>query len=256
MTDSVWTRARAANPPKETLSRAQIVRAALDLLDADGVAGLSMRKLATRLDAGATSLYWHVQTKQDLLELVIDEVYGEVDVPDPELAGWRAGAMLFGHSLRSTVLRHPWLPEVIYTMPSIGPNAVSLGSRGLKLFGAAGFEGLDIDLAMGSVLNYVLGAASSEAVWQVSVRKSGKTEDEWVGELLQLAETATEGHPEMHESVRRRDMDQGKLQDQSFVFGLDALLNGLEARLVSRTSDSGHSDAGPAQPGVWSAQDQ
>ena len=76
MTDSIWARRRTAPPARETLSTAQIVRTAIHLLDTEGVAGLSMRKLGARLDAGATSLYWHVQTKDDLLELVIDAVFG------------------------------------------------------------------------------------------------------------------------------------------------------------------------------------
>ena len=51
---------------------------------------------------------------------MIDEIWGEIDVPEPELAGWRNGALLFGRGLRSAVLRHPWLPEVMYTRPSLG----------------------------------------------------------------------------------------------------------------------------------------
>src|ERR1044072_8786066 len=109
MKDSIWTRERKAAPARETLSRGQIVKTAMTILDEEGVAGLSMRKLGTRLAAGATSLYWYVDTKDDLVDLLIDEVWGEIDVPEPELAGWRSGALLFGHSLRSAVLRHPWL---------------------------------------------------------------------------------------------------------------------------------------------------
>ena len=80
--ESIWTRQRTAAPARETLSRDQIVKATMELLDTEGLSGLSMRKLAARLDSGATSLYWHVQTKDDLLDLVIDEVYGEIDVPE------------------------------------------------------------------------------------------------------------------------------------------------------------------------------
>src|SRR6185437_12593794 len=80
MTRSVWSRERPAAAPRETLSRGQIVQAALE-----------------KLNAGATSLYWHVQTKDDLLELVADEVYSEIDVPEAELAGWRSAVTLFGH---------------------------------------------------------------------------------------------------------------------------------------------------------------
>jgi AcrR family transcriptional regulator len=232
MKDTIWTRERKAAPARETLSREQIVRTAMAILDAEGVSGLSMRKLGTRLAAGATSLYWYVDTKDDLIDLLIDEVWGEIDVPDPDLAGWRNGTMLFAHSLRSAVLRHPWLPEVMYTRPSIGPHAMSLGSRGLVLFGAAGFSDHDIDLAMSSVMSYVLGTVSAEVATREMVRKSGQSEDTWVSEIMQQAEAVAGDYPEMQKSVRRRtakDLDFGLTEN--FVFGLDALLDGLEARV-------------------------
>ena len=232
MKESIWTRQRAATPARETLSRQQIVQAALATLDEEGLAGLSMRKLAAKLGAGATSLYWHVQTKDDLIDLVVDEIYGEVDVPDPDLAGWRMGATLFGHSLRSTVLRHPWLPEIIYNRPSIGPNAMSLGSRGIVLFRAAGFTGRDIDHAMGSVMSYVLGSVSAEAAVRTEARKAGHSIDEWAGEVLEQAEGVIGDNPEMQESVRRwTGQDVNSVYNESFVFGLETILDGLEARL-------------------------
>lgn len=232
MRETIWTRERKAAPARETLSREQIVATAMRLLDAEGVAGLSMRKLAAKLDAGATSLYWHVPTKDDLIDLLIDEVWGEIDVPEPDLAGWRSGALLFGHSLRSAVLRHPWLPEVMYTRPSVGPNAMKLGERGLVLFGAAGFSDQEVDLAMGSVMSYVLGTVSAEVATREMVRKSGSTEDRWVSELLEQAEARSTDYPAMQQSVRRRivtDLDTGLTNN--FVFGLDALLDGLQTRV-------------------------
>ena len=231
MKESIWTRQRAATPARETLSQEQIVKTAMALLDEEGISGLSMRKLAARLGAGATSLYWHVPTKDDLIDLLIDEIWGEIDVPDPELAGWRNGAMLFGHSLRSAVLRHPWLPEVMYTRPSMGPKAMSLGVRGLRLFGAAGFSELEVDLAMSSVMSYVLGTVSGEVATREMIRRSGQSMEQWAAEMLRHAESvATE--PEMQASVRRRaTMDMNAALTQNFVFGLDALLDGLESRV-------------------------
>jgi AcrR family transcriptional regulator len=232
MKDWIWTRERKAAPARETLSREQIVAAAMSILDTEGISGLSMRKLGTKLAAGATSLYWYVDTKDDLIDLLIDEVWGEIDVPEPELAGWRAGALLFGHSLRAAVLRHPWLPEVMYTRPSIGPNAMSMGSRGLVLFGAAGFSEHEIDLAMGSVMSYVLGTVSAEVATREMVRKSGRSEENWVTDMLEQAQAVAGDYPEMQRSVRRRtsvDLDSGLTEN--FVFGLDALLDGLQTRV-------------------------
>ncbi|WP_427890328.1 TetR/AcrR family transcriptional regulator C-terminal domain-containing protein [Kribbella sp. GL6] len=232
MRETIWTRERKASPARETLSREQIVAAAMQVLDAEGVAGLSMRKLAARLGAGATSLYWHVPTKDDLIDLLIDEVWGEIDVPEPDLAGWRSGALLFGHSLRSAILRHPWLPEVMYTRPSIGPKAMRLGARGVVLFGAAGFSDREVDLALGSVMSYALGTASAEVATREMHRRSGQSEQEWVAELLEQAQSAADDYPEMQESVRRRtatDLDSSLTEN--FVYGLDALLDGLQTRV-------------------------
>ncbi|GAA1140166.1 TetR/AcrR family transcriptional regulator C-terminal domain-containing protein [Kribbella jejuensis] len=232
MKDTIWTRERKASPARETLSRDQIVATAMKLLDTEGLTGLSMRKLAAKLDSGATSLYWHVPTKDDLIDLLIDEVWGEIDVPEPELAGWRSGALLFGHSLRSAVLRHPWLPEVMYTRPSIGPKAMGLGARGMVLFGAAGFSDREVDLAMGSVMSYVLGTASAEVATREMRRKSGQSEHEWVADLLEQAQSAAGDYPEMQASVRRRTAtDLDTALTESFVYGLDALLDGLQTRV-------------------------
>ena len=232
MRETIWSRERKASPARETLSREQIVATAMKLLDAEGLTGLSMRKLAAKLDAGATSLYWHVPTKDDLIDLLIDEVWGEIDVPEPELAGWRSGALLFGHSLRSAVLRHPWLPEVMYTRPSIGPKAMGMGARGMVLFGAAGFSEREVDLAMGSVMSYALGTAGAEVATREMHRRSGQSEQEWVAELLEQAQSAAGEYPEMQASVRRRTAtDLDTALTETFVYGLDALLDGLQARV-------------------------
>jgi AcrR family transcriptional regulator len=203
----------------------------MTMLDEEGLAGLSIRKLAAKLGAGATSLYWHVPTKDDLIDLLIDEIWGEIDVPDPSLAGWRNGALLFGHSLRAAVLRHHWLPEVMYTRPSIGPNAMTLGSRGLVLFGAAGFTGKDLDYAMGSVMAYTLGTASAEVATREISRRSGRSLTDWAAEVLNQADDLAD--PTMRESMRRRvHRDIDTTFSESFTFGLESLLNGLEARVT------------------------
>ena len=79
---SVWT--RPPRPAKTSgLGRDQIVAAVVELLDAEGLDALSMRKLGAKLNAGATSLYWYVANKDELLELALDEVWGLVDTPEP-----------------------------------------------------------------------------------------------------------------------------------------------------------------------------
>src|SRR5437762_9856716 len=78
--------------PRNTLTREQIVSAAIDLLDAEGLEGLNMRALGQRLGSAATAVYWHVGSKDNLIALAADQVWSEIARPDPDTAGWRAAA--------------------------------------------------------------------------------------------------------------------------------------------------------------------
>src|SRR4029077_18697876 len=97
---SVWARDRE----QPALSRAAIVREAIAILDAEGIEALSMRKLGARLNAGATSLYRHVASKDELMELALDAVAAEIAVPAIEGKGWRAAARETGGSFRAAAL--------------------------------------------------------------------------------------------------------------------------------------------------------
>jgi hypothetical protein len=94
-----------------------------------------MRRLGTKLGAGATSLYWYVATKDELLDLVLDEVMGEVRVPDPGEGGWRAAALAVAQEIRVMILRHPWITTVFGLRPAIGPKSLQLSERVIVLLG-------------------------------------------------------------------------------------------------------------------------
>src|SRR5215472_7094770 len=78
-----WQRVpqRAAGRRRDPITREAIVETALRLLDGEGLDALSMRRIADELDTGAASLYWHVGSKDGLLDLIFDHVVGEVEVP-------------------------------------------------------------------------------------------------------------------------------------------------------------------------------
>ncbi|MFF4773371.1 TetR/AcrR family transcriptional regulator [Microtetraspora fusca] len=227
---SVWTR-EPKGRREQGLSRDQIVRAALELLDEEGLNALSMRKLGARLGAGATSLYWHVANKDELLELALDDVYREVLTPVG--ASWRetAGAVAWG--LRGTVLAHPWCVGLIGVLPSIGPNALAMSDRLVKACKEAGFQGMDIDFAVGAVIAYTLGAAVPEATWRGMLSRSGGSAREAQNEMIPMIEGLAAGHPDLLE--RYKDYTSGGLdpltaRQIAFDYGLVALLDGLDAR--------------------------
>src|SRR4029077_486976 len=76
--------------PRDTLTRVQIVGAAIDLLGADGLEDLNMRALRHRLGSAATAVYWHVGSKDNLIALAADQVWSEIARPDPAVVGWGA----------------------------------------------------------------------------------------------------------------------------------------------------------------------
>ena len=135
-----WQRApdRPSRRRREPISRDAIVTAAIKLLDREGLAALSMRRLAEELSAGAASLYWHVGSKDGLLDLVLDEVIGEAKVPDPDPERWQEQLKQVAREQRAASLRHPWLVRVSIGRIPMGPNALRYSERILAILRAGG----------------------------------------------------------------------------------------------------------------------
>ncbi|MEU5975595.1 TetR/AcrR family transcriptional regulator C-terminal domain-containing protein [Streptomyces sp. NPDC047315] len=233
---SVWTRPQRRKREQPTLSRDQIVAGALALLDRDGVEALSMRKLGTHLQVGATSMYSHVTNKEELIELVVDEVYGEVEVP--EATGpddWRPAVEHLAHSLRAAVLRHPWMASVLgeLGMSSLGPHMMRFSDRALGVFEAAGFDDPnEADVLMSAVIAYVVGTALTEAAFVTTLARSGRTEQEWADQVVPAALAAAEPFPRLkrrYEAVT--DTNATSVRGSSFDEGLACVLDGVAARL-------------------------
>ncbi|MGK5732250.1 TetR/AcrR family transcriptional regulator [Streptomyces sp. URMC 124] len=230
---SVWTR-RPRGAEQPGLSREAIVREAIVMLDADGIEALSMRKLAARLNAGATSLYRHVATKDELMELAVDEVFGEVVVPAADSADWRTAAARAAASFRATALRHPWLSSVLGQagLAYLGPNLMAFSSRLADLFIKAGFP--EPTRAIDSLIAYVTGMSTAEAAWLTTVARSGETEAGFIARLMPAAQQAAVGHdnmPEAYAAAAVEVSDPAGMRDSKFVYGLEVMLDGLALRL-------------------------
>ncbi|MFJ6940867.1 TetR/AcrR family transcriptional regulator [Streptomyces sp. NPDC101132] len=251
---SVWARGqREADQP--ALSRAAIVREAIAMLDADGIEALSMRKLAARLNAGATSLYRHVATKDELMELAVDEVCAEVHVP---AAGpdWRADVTAAASSFRATALRHPWLSSVLGQagLAYLGPNLMAYSERLAALFTAVGFP--EPSRAIDTVFSYVIGMSTTEAAWLTTVARTGETEAAFIARLMPAAQQAAAGHEHLQDAYGEAaarlvaaepdaaaspagapaspagapDSPQA-IRDAKFAYGMEVVLDGLALRL-------------------------
>ncbi|MFD3543393.1 TetR/AcrR family transcriptional regulator [Streptomyces sp. NPDC058662] len=224
---SVWARPKPT-PNQPALSRALIVREAIAMLDAEGVEALSMRKLGARLNAGATSLYRHVALKDELMELAVDEVLGEVVRPPADGPDWRAAVTRYADSFRATAVRHPWMCAVLGQagLAYLGPNLAALSERLDAVFTAAGFP--EPHGAIDVVYSYAIGMVTSETAWLTTVARSGQSEAEFLARILPGAQV--EGGQQ--DPGGAGPVDPVRIRDERFAYGLDVVLDGLALRLA------------------------
>jgi AcrR family transcriptional regulator len=135
-----WQRApqRTARRRRDPITRDAIVETALRILDSEGLDGLSMRRIAEELGTGPASLYWHVGSKDGLLDLVFDHVIGEQHIPDPDPAHWREQLKQVARTQRATILRHRDIVAVSLGRIPMGPNALRYAERVLAILHAGG----------------------------------------------------------------------------------------------------------------------
>jgi AcrR family transcriptional regulator len=231
----VWERPEpASRPAPEPLSRDRIVSAAIALADADGLASVSLRKVGAALGAGPMRLYGYMSTKEELLELMVDAVYGEM-VSGPLRGGWREALREMAHRTRRAAQAHPWFTGLLSGRPPLGPNAlVHLEASMASLSNTPGFEDIDaVVQAAGTVNAYVMGAIQSEANELRAERESGMDQPAW--------HAATS--PYIHRMIATgrfptiARMVQGAIHPPPGVVfdkGLECVLDGIAARLDCR----------------------
>jgi len=224
----VWERPEPQDRPTPApLSRERIVRAAIQLADADGLDAVSLRKVAARLDVGPMRLYGYIATKEELLDLMVDTIYAEIR---PTGQGWREVLRSLAETTRHAAHQHEWLADLIGGRPQLGPNTLASGEAVLAVMG-----GVDLDTvvpAVDAVHAYVIGAVRREITERRAERASGMNEKQWQATFGPYLERtfATGRFPALAKVVR----DCPHLDaDQTFRTGLEFLLDGIEARISS-----------------------
>lgn len=227
---------------RETLNREQIVRAAIELLDEEGIDGLSMRKLGQRLGSAATAMYWHVGNKENLLVLAADQVWGEVLLPDVPTVGWRAAARELMYAARELCDRHRWLVRVITTYAGYSEGMARFQERAYETFEAAGFRDADLDWAVSTPFMFVTGLAFMSSTDAAEVKRraeqdaAAQPEDE--AALVAQATALAEKYPRLRASMEaqaQRGQTFAEQVDEVFAFGVETILAGMEARLAARS---------------------
>ncbi|ALL79498.1 TetR family transcriptional regulator (plasmid) [Pseudonocardia sp. EC080610-09] len=166
MPGAVWLRERPPRRGQHGLTRERIAAEVVSQLDRAGLDGLNLRAVAAALDVHATTLYWHVSVRDDLLDLAVDAVFGEMPLPSEPAHDWVDEVRSFMHNLRAALLAHPWSGALASSRPLIGPEALARSEYVYAALSRAGFTDDRLAAAAAAVTNLVIGSVAAEASWQ------------------------------------------------------------------------------------------
>ena len=155
---------RRGRPPRVVVDQRMVVDAALQLLASEGTRGVTMRRVAGHLDVPVMTLYGHVDGREHLLDLLLDEVLGRVDVPAPS-ADWRADVIELARGLRRVLLEHRDAPRLLAARPSAGPHALAIAEFLLDALTRGGLGGRELVFAYTAVRDFALGSTLQDATW-------------------------------------------------------------------------------------------
>lgn len=225
---TVWDRPEPPTRPAP-LDQERIVAAAIALADEGGLEAVSLRKVAARLNAGPMRLYRYISTKEELFDLMVDEVYAEIR-PEDQPGDWREVLRVRAHRTRQATLRHEWLADLLGGRPTLGPNALAVTEAALAALD--GFTDLGTVMrAVETVSAYVTGAIRREIANLRAERATGLSKRDWQrasGPHLRRM-LATGRFPALTKAV----YDGTEVgAEASFATGLDWVLDAVAAKLA------------------------
>ena len=211
--------------PRGSLSREEIIKEALALLDEHGPGALSMRRLADRLGVAPNALYYRVRGKADLIDALIDQVYAGLDLdPDPT-SDWTQQLATLSQQIRDHLLAHPAVVPYALQQPGLGPHSLRLGEAIYNVLRPAGFSDQAVVGTVYALLTYILGFVALE------VPRAGtdpQTSDEYVRRMWAFFAALPPG--EFPHTVELAAQLARISTDDQFQFGIRTFLAGLQAQ--------------------------
>jgi len=221
--------------PRPALTLDRIVEAAVRVADTDGLEAVSMGRVATEAGTAPMSLYRHVASKDELIDLMVDAAWGVMSTAVPADEDWRAGLTRCAWEMRRAAQRHPWAVRVPLRSLPVLPNQIAWFDSALGAMAGTGLSEVRKASVIMLLAGYVRNLASTEADIMAAMIASGQAPVEWMN-----------GWAAMIRNVADRDrypalatfMDAGVFEtadhpDDEFIFGLDRILDGIEA-LIGR----------------------
>lgn len=226
----LWAEAgRPARGPQRGLTMAAIVRAAIDLVEAEGLATLSMRRVASKLGVGTASLYTYLPGKAELAALMLDSVAAEEPLPHQWPGSWRAKLQAWARADWVAYQRHGWILELATVAGAPGPNLVRWLDSALRALDGTALSEAEKLAVIESVDGYVRGLALLHQHGGGEDADEARQRDAALADLVDLS----------HYPALRRALEQGArpYAGDQFEFGLQRLLDGVEALIESRPAE-------------------
>lgn len=234
---SVLWRTNSPNARKD-LGVDRIVAVAVALADAEGLDALSMRRVADKLGVGTMSLYTYVPGKAELVDVMVDTVHGETARPDRVPGGWRGRLTQVARENWALHLRHPWLLQVATNRAVLGPNVVAKYDYELGAVDGIGLTDVEMDAVLGLVLGHVQASARLAVEAAQVEQRTGLTDEQWWRAAAPFLARVFD--PERYPTAARVGAAAGEEHgsaysgEHAFEFGLERVLDGIEALVVSR----------------------
>lgn len=225
-----WRKQRKASAARQQLGLDVIVDTALRVLDAEGLAAVTMRRVADELNTGPASLYAYVSHKEELLDLVYDRILGEIEVPKPDPKRWKRQLRELHVATFSALGRHADIALIGLANLPTGPNGLRIAEGFLSIMLAGGVPPQAASWGLDSIGLFVTASAYERSLYLLRQKRSGQEAqaffDEYFGQMREYYERLPAGRfPSMHKHM---DVLFAGRDDDRFLFGLDLMLDGLE----------------------------
>lgn len=217
------------------LNREEIVAAALRVAEADGPDAVSMRRIAKELNVGTMSLYHHIPTKDDLLDLMTDQVMGELILADDALGGtWQEGLAAISRRTREVYNKHSWMLSGAWERPQFGPRAFAHIEQSLEVMKGVPKEQALVMLGVAD--DFVIGFVSRALAERQALARAGMDQAQWQDALRPYVEGLLREHAEAYPNLAQFvDAEWDQDEDERFERGLRWLLAGMAMDLASGT---------------------
>jgi AcrR family transcriptional regulator len=225
----------ATGGPRPSHSRDEVVAAAVRIADAEGLDAVSMRRVADDIGVGPSSLYRYISSKDDMIELMIDAALAVE--PPAVTENRRADLRAFAYSVRETTLSHPWIAPMSPLRPSLGPNGLRWMEQSARMIDGLGLSVDEMLTITGTVMTFVRGSVLGELAEREAIHRSGLDTDQWMAALgaYGRAIITSGAYPMLSRiMIDARGPHDRNRHGRGFALGLDFILDGLAASLVTR----------------------